>query len=401
MRSPVTLNGEPHVQLRTPKSLMFSASLVLAAVLLAGCAVAGQAPVPSDGQSVPPLAAPALREKIGIAAGNTTLFHPDDAVRRRALKAIADTGARWVTMDMDWNAVNGAAPHDLRWGPTDLFVREAREVGLSVLAVTAYTPAWARPANCPPNETHCLPASVETYATFMRLAAQRYGSLSAIPDLRNSITTWQVWNEPNHFPFVQPVVDVPKYTAMLKRTYVEVKKVDPTATVIAGGTAPAPDNPNGRDMKPVTFLRNIYANGGQGFFDAFGHHPYSFPCSPLVNAEWNAFTQTRYLHQIMTQNGDGAKKVWGTESGAPTGSNVGPCTDGPNVSVSEATQAQFVADYIKGWTQDFGKFTGPLIWFQIRDDGLNRAAWDNNLGLLRHDFSAKPAWHKFRQLLAG
>ncbi len=141
-------------------------------------------------------------------------------------------------------------------------------------------------------------------------------------------------------------------------------------------------------MKPVTFLRGIYANGGAGYFDAFGHHPYSFPCSPLQNAEWNAFTQTQYLHNIMAQNGDGGKKIWGTESGAPTGDNVASgCTSGPNVSVSEGTQAQYVADYFKGWTQDFGKFTGPLIWFQIRDSGTNKGDWEQNLGLLRRDFS--------------
>ena len=72
---------------------------------------------------------------------------------------------------------------------------------------------------------------------------------------------------------------------MLKRAYVEIKAVDPTATVLAGGTAPAPDDPSGRDMSPVTFLRNIYANGGKGYFDAFAHHPYSFPCSPLADGE--------------------------------------------------------------------------------------------------------------------
>jgi len=380
---------------------VFGAALVVVVTLLAGCAVAGQAPIPDNGPSAQALPAAALRERIGVASGNSILFETNDAVRRQALKAIADTGARWVTMDLDWNAVNGVAPSVLRWDPTDLFVRQARAVGLSVIAIAAYSPAWARPANCPPNETHCLPASPETYATFVRLAAQRYGSLSAIPDLRNSITAWQIWNEPNHYPFVQPVVDVAHYTAILKRAYVEIKKGDPTATVIAAGTAPAPDDPSGRDMKPVTFLRGIYANGGQGFFDAFGHHPYSFPCSPLVKAEWNAMTQTQYLHNIMVQNGDGAKKIWGTESGAPTGSNVGPCTSGPNVSVSEATQAQFVADYIKGWTEDFGKFTGPLIWFQIRDNGTNRAAWEDNLGLLRRDFSPKPAYHRMQQLLAG
>jgi hypothetical protein len=380
-----------------PRLKLLLPALALGTALLAGCAV--NPPIPNDDPS--PLSPAALRDRIGVAASNTTLWEQDANVRHRTLQAIADSGARWVSVDLDWNSINGAGPAVLRWGPMDQFVREARSRGLSIVAIAAYTPAWAAPPNCPAGETHCLPASPEPYANFMKLAAARYGSLSTIPDLRNGITAWQIWNEPNHYPFVQPTVDVVKYTSMLKRAYVQIHAADPTATVIAGGTAPAPDDPSGRDMKPVTFLRGIYANGGQGYFDAFGHHPYSFPCSPLQKAEWNAFTQTQYLHNIMAQNGDGAKKIWGTESGAPTGSNVGPCTSGPNVSVSESTQAQYVADYFKGWTEEFGNWTGPLIWFQIRDTGTNRGVWEQNLGLLRRDFSPKPAYAKFQQLLNG
>jgi hypothetical protein len=382
--------------MRFPRPKLLLPALALGAALLAGCAV--NPPIRNTDQ-VAPLAPAALRDRIGISASNTILWEPDANVRHRLLRAIADTGVRWVAVDLDWNSINGAGPAVLRWGPMDQFVREARGVGLTIVAIAAYSPAWAAPPNCPAGDTHCLPASPEPYAGFMRLAAQRYGSRSPIADLRNGISAWQIWNEPNHYPFVKPTVDVRAYTSMLKRAYVEIHAADPTATVIAGGTAPAADNPSGRDMRPVTFLRGVYANGGRGFFDAWGHHPYSFPCSPLQHADWNAFTQTRYLHDIMAQNGDGAKKIWATESGAPTGSNVGPCTSGPNVSVTEGTQAQFVADYIKGWTQDYGSFTGPLIWFQIRDTGTNRADWEQNLGLLRRDFSPKPAYARFQQLL--
>jgi hypothetical protein len=384
--------------MRFPRPTFLLPALALGAALLAGCAVN---PPIKNTDATAPLAPAALRDRIGVSASNTTLWEPDANVRHRTLQAIADSGARWVSVDLDWNSINGAGPAVLRWGPMDQFVREARGVGLTIVAIAGYTPAWAAPPNCPAGDTHCLPASPEPYANFMKLAAQRYGSLSPIADLRNGITAWQIWNEPNHYPFVKPTVDVGAYTAMLKRAYVEIHAADPTATVIAGGTAPAPDDPSGRDMRPVTFLRGVYANGGQGFFDAWGHHPYSFPCSPLQNADWNAFTQTQYLHNIMAQNGDNAKKIWGTESGAPTGDNVGGCTSGPNVSVSESTQAQFVADYFKGWTQDFGSFTGPLIWFQIRDTGTNRGVWEQNLGLLRRDFSPKPAYAKFQQLLNG
>jgi hypothetical protein len=340
-----------------------------------------------------------IGERTGIAAGSAILW-ASDAERNRQLDAIAATGARWFTIDIDWNSIQGAGQGTWWWDATDRLVTQARARGLRIIGVIAYTPTWARPADCPAGTDKCLPASPETFADMARAAAQRYGTASTSVGLRGSINVWQIWNEPNHFPFVQPTVDAARYTRMLKRAYVTIKEGDPTATVLAGGTAPAPDDAYGKDMSPMTFLRRIYANGGKGYFDAFAHHPYSFPCSPLQAASWNAFTQTKDLHVIMEQNGDGAKKVWGTEAGAPTASNVGPCGS-IGTSVTEAQQAQFVADYFTGWDKDFASFTGPLIWYQIRDNGTDPGNFDDHLGLLRRDWSEKPAYRTFKRLILG
>ncbi len=230
----------------------------------------------------------------------------------------------------------------------------------------------------------------------------RYGSLSTDPNLRSSIQSWQIWNEPNHYPFVQPTVNVSTYTTLLKRAYVAIKHVDPETTVIAGGTAPAPNDPSGRDMQPARFARRIYDNGGKGYFDAFGHHPYSFPCNPLTGDGWNAFTQTKFIHDVMEAKGDGAKKVWGTEAGVPTASDLGSCTAGNRGrSVSEATQSQYMADYFKGWFGNYGSFTGPLFWYQIRDNGTRPTYYDDHFGLLRRDFTKKPAYRTFQRLIQG
>jgi hypothetical protein len=305
-------------------------------------------------------------------------------------------------MDVDWNSIQGAGPNSWWWDATDRFVVQARARGLKIIAGLVYSPGWARPGDCPAGTNKCLPASPEYYATMARAAAARYGTLSPHPSLRGSVTVWQVWNEANHYPFVQPIVDPAKYTAMLKRAYVSFKEADPAATVLAAGTAPAPDDTyTRRDMAPLTFLRAMYDNGAKGFFDAFAHHPYSFPCNPLVVANWNAFTQTKFLREEMVRRGDGHKRVWGTESGAPTGSNVGGCAKGPNVSVTEAQQAQWVADYFKGWHQDWAAWTGPLVWYQIRDNGTNRAYWEENMGLLRHDYSEKPSYRTYKKLITG
>ena len=195
---------------------------------------------------------------------------------------------------------------------------------MKVLGIIAYSPKWARGPDCPAGTTHCLPARAEDYSTFAKVVAARYGNFSSNPVLRGSVQAWQVWNEPNHYPFVQKV-NVPLYTLMLKQSFLAIKSVDWAASVVAGGSSPAPDDPGGKDMSPASFLSAIYLWGGKGYFDAWGHHPYSFPCSPGTVTSWNAFQQTLSLHWIMGANGDGAKRIWATEIGAPTGGDVGTC----------------------------------------------------------------------------
>jgi polysaccharide biosynthesis protein PslG len=343
-----------------------------------------------------------LGEQVGISPGSTILWDAP-AVRQRKLDAVAASGARWLELDIDWNSIQDGGQNSFWWDATDAVVLDARARGLKVLGMLGYTPTWARPASCLPlNTDKCLPASPETYATFAATAAKRYGSLATDPALRAGIVSWQIWNEPNHYPFVQPTVDVGAYTRMLKRAYVEIKHVDPTATVLAGGTAPAPNDPAGRDMEPARFIQRIYDNGGKGYFDAVAHHPYSFPCNPLTVASWNAFTQTRFVHDVMVNAGDAAKKVWGTEAGAPTASDIGTCTPGNRGrSVSEATQSQFLSDYFKGWFGTYGSFTGPLFWYQIQDNGIRPDYYDDHFGLLRRDFTQKPAYRTLQRLTMG
>ncbi len=256
----------------------------------------------------------------------------------------------------------------------------------------AYSPPWARRVVCA-GTSHCLPAHAADFARFAGAAAARYGAGATDPDRRGSVRVWQIWNEPNHFPFVQPRVDVAGYTTMLRLAYAQIKAVDAGSTVLAGATSPAADDPTGIDMSPVTFLRGIYANGGGGSFDAFSHHPYTFPDSPLDPAPWNAFTQTQSLHDVMTARGDGAKKIWATESGAGTGTDP--------KAVSATRQAQLLHDYYTGWNGEYRSFTGPLLWFSVRDSGTDPADIYANFGVLRHDFTAKPARATLVALLHG
>jgi hypothetical protein len=348
-------------------------------------------PLHADGDPVlHPIAA--LADRAGFNPGSGILWM-NDADRQRELDAMAATGARWIALDFDWNSIQGDGPTSFRWDrSTDTVVREARARGLKIVATLAYSPPWARRTACV-GTSHCLPADPAAYGRFAAAAARRYGANSTVAEFRGSVQVWQIWNEANHYPFVQPTVDIVGYTAMLRQAYPAIKAADVRSTVLAGATSPAGDDPSGRDVAPATFLQGIYAYGGGGYFDAFSHHPYTYPDSPLVAAPWNAFTQTARIHQVMVDHGDGAKKVWGTESGAGTGT-------GPK-SVTATRQAQLLHDYYAGWNGAYRSFTGPLLWFTVRDASSDTNNVTDNFGILRRDFRAKPARATLMAVLSG
>ena len=344
--------------------------------------------------NAPSATAEGLAPVMGIASGSGILWE-STADFNRDMDAIAASGATWIRVDFDWNSIQNESPATWRWDrSTDRIVAGAQARGLKVLGQLGYSPPWARPSDCPAGSNKCLPSDVNAYANFVRAAATRYGARSSSATLRGSVTAWEIWNEPNHRPFAQPKPSISRYSALLIAAYPAIKAADPAATVITGGLAPAPDAADGTDIAPTTFLTGLYASGARGYFDAVGHHPYSFPYNPLGGQAWNAFTQTASLYQIMINNSDSAKKVWGTEAGAPTGTDVGR-------SVSEAKQAQFVTDYYRGWSTTYGAFTGPLFWHQHRDSGTNTGFYDNNFGLLRRDFSEKPAYAAYQAVAKG
>src|SRR3954451_19590924 len=213
-----------------------------------------------------------VASRAGLATGPETLWE-SDADQHADYAGVAASGATWTTIDFDWNSVQSDGPNSWRWNAaTDRAVLSARAYGLKIIAVAGYAPVWARRADCPTGELPCSPQNASDYGRFLGAAAARCGSLASDPRLRGSVTVWSLWNEPNHEPFSMPRPDPDKYAAMVKSAYVAVKAVDPTSTVLTGGTSPAPDAPDGSDYEPATWLQMLYQRGAGGFFDGVAHH---------------------------------------------------------------------------------------------------------------------------------
>ena len=125
-------------------------------------------------------------------------------------------------------------------------------------------------------------------------------------------------------------------------------------------------------MSPSTFLTDIYADGAQGHLDAVGIHPDSYPDDIMDRSSSNTFDEMPTFHQIMVNNGDGAKQIWSTQFGIPTGTD----TAGGAVSVqSQAQQLSEAFAQIKRWS-----WAGPLFYYNWQD-GPDAATIDQNFGL--------------------
>jgi polysaccharide biosynthesis protein PslG len=322
------------------------------------------------------------QEMFGIATGGA-IQNEDAETLDRDLDAMAEAGSRWVRIDINWAQIQNSGPSSYNWTQIDRVVQGVMARGMKVLGVIVYTPRWARPAGA----DHTYGPDPAKYAQFASKAVEHYAAMG--------VHHYEVWNEPNLQTFWTPKPDPAAYTRLLKAAHPAIKGADPQATVLTAGTAPAPTNDT--TYSPVDFLSAVYADGGVDSFDAVSHHPYCWPAKPGDRGSWSAWHQmygtSPSLRSVMLANGDGEKKIWATEFGAPTN---GPSESYP---VSEATQADMITTAYSKWKTY--EWAGPLFVYQHRDHGSNSSTEQDFFGLLRQDFSRKPAYAAYQRAVAN
>ena len=297
----------------------------------------------------------------------------------RELDGYNAVGSRWIRMDINWSLIQAGGSNTYDWEPFDRVVRAARARDLKVLAGVLYTPRWARPGT---SDATYPPADPRTYANFMRAAVAHYGPMG--------VRHWEIWNEPNMSGFWKPGPDPAAYATLLRLAYAAVKETDRTAFVVSAGLSPygAYGDKSATAMNPLTFLKRMYATGARGRFDALGWHPYNFSGIFFHPASaWSQLaTTTPSARSLMVANGDRAKRIWGTEFGAPSGVGSG--------AITEHAQASLVTAGYDAWRKF--AWEGPLFLYSYRNTGSTLGDREQNFGLVRFDFSHKPSWGAYR-----
>jgi polysaccharide biosynthesis protein PslG len=294
-----------------------------------------------------------------------------------AMKAIGITSVR---VEANWSWIQPESSRSFDWAQLDQEVNSIRSAGMSVDLLIDGCPKWAASPDAA-NSTSPDPVSSAQFAAWAGDVASRYA--------HKGVKYFEIWNEPNGSQVCQPKANAAVYTADLVAAYAAIKKVDPSAFVVSGGLAPEPSN--GIDISPITFLKEMYADGAKGSFDALGYHPYSFPASPYTYEPWSAWSQMNQtkpsIRSIMESNGDSEVPIWITEYGAPSSGEYGIGSKAQSIELNQAiSYAKRVtwigAFYIYTWQDTAG---GPAI--------------DNGFGLLTESGIRKPAYSTVKDLL--
>ncbi len=290
---------------------------------------------------------------IGFAAAE--LLDSDPSSQLQQLQQMKSIGMTTVRVDASW--ANGEPSQgSFDWSTLDTIMASVRKVGMTADLIIDACPPWAAADGA--SGQFAQPANPSQFGAWAGAVAARYGTKGA--------GYFEIWNEPNNSQFWSPSPDPAAYTADLEAAYAAIKAADSSSVVMSGGLAPGASNSTYQAIDPVTFLKDMYASGAQGNFDAVADHPYTFPADPNTDSQgnWGEMDQTRpSLRSLMTAHGDGAKKIWITEFGAPTG-NVTDAQQATELTqaITAAKHTSWIgAFYIYTWSdQDGGEGFGLL-----------------------------------------
>lgn len=321
--------------------------------------------LPAYAATVPP-------SQAGFALGSPDNYATDAVVKRNFdLMAAANAGyiriaAFWYEIEQYKGLYNFAT--------TDRMVDMALARNQKVLLLLRSPPRWETGAP----DTDRFAANAADFQNIAYQIMKHY-----IP---KGIDAIEILNEENMTGGTHDTSAVTYVAKALKPGYAGAKQASGELgvpiTVLFGGLAGAITSGNG-NYAATEYLTAAYAAGAKGNFDALADHPY---CWPTVSASCFGMTQAAGLAAIMQNNGDGAKKIWATEAGAPTG--------GSSRAVSEAQQSTIVDQYFDYWFTL--PYAGPLFWFTERDYCTKCSGEDNNYGLWRDSYVMKPGFAAFK-----
>ncbi len=293
--------------------------------------------------------------------------YPDERSLKKVFSLMKEAGVSWVRMDFLWEDIE-PRPGEFHYATYDRIVELASSYGIHILGIMSYSASWAgRSWNSPPYDD-------ETFVHFTASLIQRY---------KGKVTHWEIWNEPDDPTYFSPQDGMVRYTALLKKVYRRAKEVNRECVILTGGLS----------KSPVFSLKEIYKNGGKGYFDILAIHPFANPRNEYAVSRVRGLY--RGCRKVMKENGDEGKKIWFTEIGCPGVKAPGPQNSWwEGRSPTEKEQAAWVKYIFTECITYEG--VEKIFWAFFRDTNDHFHNGVDEFGLVRWDFSKKPAFFAYK-----
>jgi polysaccharide biosynthesis protein PslG len=299
--------------------------------------------------------------------GWTGGYTPED--QDQEIGALKEAGAQWARINVVWFAVEPNQKGSYDAGLLALYdhlMEKLAQNGMKAIFVTADTPYWA---SADPTKTNGVwrqkykPTNNSDLADYFVFLLNRYRATGP--------HAFEIWNEQNATGFWPSGVNAADYFNMLQTCYTAIKAADPQAIVLNGGLTDGSNTTN--------YLASLYALGAKNYFDAWSQHTYAK--TPQYE------TIVSKVRSIMVANGDSGKKIWMTECGWLTSSNVAETG-----AVSFNRQAHYLTNMFTRLASY--PYVEMACWYTSRSYDEN--THEGSFGLMLPDFTRKPAFYAYK-----
>lgn len=272
---------------------------------------------------------------------------------------LAETaGVQWGREELNWNVIE-PTDNQYSWTKYDAVVQAYQAHHIQIVGLLTYSSTWAA-------DSEITPPDLTAWQDYVGTVAEHY---------KDSISYWEIWNEPNHAGFWNSDVDT--YAQYLAAAATAIKTKNPNTKIVLGGLSGADSD----------FLSQVYDNlTNPNVIDVVAIHPYrmvgeNLNYAPEDTADGlNTLISDLYNIKAISQRYQGKRvPIWLTEVGWTTATT----------GVTETEQAQYLQRLytIALSVPDVEK----VFWYALNDTSNDVTKYDTQFGIFSTTFIAKPA----------